>query len=352
MSSKSPLKAKRNLFYIALILLIGLFIFRQTIDISQFGTIQWTSQVIKSILLAICMLVLRDLGYVMRLRLLTDKKISFKELVKIILLWEFGSAITPGMLGGKAVAIFLLIQNKVKAAKASSLVLLAIILDEFIFVLLFPILFFIYGKSMLAPHTDCPDWTVLQSKLSFLKNIDYIQEIVFTILTFIFLFVAIAFIGIFVFPRWIKNAFLNLSRIKILHRWQSQIVEFGKELFETNIAYKNKKITFWIQLALYTLMSWAGRYMVGVAIVWGFANAPLDLGLIYAKQYALWLMFYLPSTPGSSGLAEAIYMAFYCPYFEQGMSGVIAFIWRFISYYIYVILGIFLIFWGMRTKKK
>jgi uncharacterized protein (TIRG00374 family) len=205
---------------------------------------------------------------------------------------------------------------------------------------------------MLAPHTDCPDWTILQSKLSFLKNIDYIQEIVFAILTFIFLFVTIAFIGIFVFPRWIKNAFLNLSRIKILHRWQSQIVEFGKELFETNIAYKNKKITFWIQLALYTLMSWAGRYMVGVAIVWGFANAPLDLGLIYAKQYALWLMFYLPSTPGSSGLAEAIYMAFYCPYFEQGMSGVIAFIWRFISYYIYVILGIFLIFLGMRTKKK
>lgn len=352
MKQKEPLSTIKILFYLSITILIGLFFIKNTIDFSILKNIHLTSKILLGIFLALLMLLIRDLGYVLRLRLLAEHKLSYKECIKIILMWEFGSAITPGMIGGKAFAIFLLIKNKIHAAKASSMVLLAIILDELIFVLLFPIFYFIYGKRMLAPDTTCPDWVQLESKVSFLKNITYLESIIFIMLIFIFIFVSLAFVGIFIYPTWIKNVIFKISTWKILSKWKSSIIDFSEEIYSTSKRYKQKKNEFWIKLILYTLLSWVGRYLVGVAIVWGFSVTNFDFLLVYAKQYSLWIMFYLPTTPGSSGLAEALFMAFYCPYLSGGLSGAVAFIWRFISYYIYLIFGLIILFGGLNRFKK
>lgn len=352
MKQKEPISNSKLLFYLIITVLIGLFFIKNTMDFSILKNLQITRKIGLGILGAICMLILRDLGYVLRLRLLTDQKIKFKESVKIILMWEFGSAISPGMIGGKAFAVFLLIKQKINAAKASSIVLLAIILDEFIFVLLFPIFYFIYREKMLSPDTTCPDWILLESKVSFLKNISYLETVIFIMLFVILGFVIIAFLGIFIFPNWIKSLIKRISRWRILKKWHSKIIDFSDDIYATSKRFKEKPKRFWIQLVLFTLMSWSGRYMVGVAIVWGFNIQNFDFLLVYAKQYSLWIMFYLPTTPGSSGLAETLFMSFYCPYFQEGMSGAIAFIWRFLSYYIYLFLGILLLFGGLNSFKN
>ncbi len=347
---KKPFNSNKLFLYAIIIVFIAYFFAKNSLDFSVLKELKWTGKIGISILLALSMLALRDLGYVLRLRLLTDKKISIRESLRIILLWEFGSAITPGMIGGKAVAIYLLIKNKIRAAQASSIVLLAILLDEFIFVMLFPVFYFSFGAKMLHGSTNCPDWIRLREKMPIVDNVKYLESMIFIMLAIILIFVLIVFIGIFLFPRGIRNLIRAISRIRILKRWNHSIAEFADEIFSASKHIRSKGFSFWTQVICFTFISWLGRYLVGVAIVWGFANSNFDLLEVYVKQYALWLMFYVPSTPGSSGIAETLYMAFYCEYILTGMSSTAAFLWRFMSYYVYLIIGFVLLFFGGEKK--
>lgn len=344
MKQNKPFSAKKLIIYFLIIFFIGYFFTKNTLDLSQLNTLKWTGVMIKGVLLAIAMLIIRDFGYVMRLRLLTEYQISFWKSVKIILLWEFGSAITPGMIGGKAIAIYMLIKNKINAAKSSSIVMMAILLDEFIFIILFPIFYLLFGKRMFTLGTYCDDWLKLKAKIPWIENIKYLEYTVFLMLGFILVFVIIAFLGIFIYPSWIRQFIKTIARFPLLKKWKSFIDEFADEIHQTSIHIRSRKISFWAQLCFYTFLSWMGRYLVGVAIVYGFSSGHIDWVYVYVKQYALWLMFYLPSTPGSSGIAEALYMAFYCDSILNGMSGTAAFIWRFISYYIYLFIGLIILF--------
>jgi len=343
MNQSKPFSAKKLIFYFLIIFFIGYFFTKNTLDFSQLKELDWTPLMLKGIGLAALMLLLRDLGYILRLRLLTEKQLTFWQCAKIILLWEFGSAITPGMIGGKAVAIYMLVKNKVQAAKASSIVLMAILLDEFIFIILFPFFYLFFGKKMFILVTNCDDWIKLKAKLPWIENIKYLEYTVFIMLTIILIFVIIAFLGIFIYPSWIKQLIKTIARFPLLKKWRIEIDEFANEIYQTSIHIRTKKSAFWLNLCLYTLMSWVGRYLVGVVIVYGFSSGSIDWLYIYVKQYALWLMFYLPSTPGSSGIAEALYMAFYCDSIISGLSGTAAFVWRFMSYYIYLFIGLLIL---------
>ncbi|MBL7790161.1 MAG: flippase-like domain-containing protein [Chitinophagales bacterium] len=340
MKQSKPFSAQKIVFYFLIIFFIGYFFTKNTLDFGQLLSLKWTGLMGQGIALAAVMLILRDLGYVLRLRLLCDYKIGFWKSVKIILLWEFGSAITPGMIGGKAVAIYLLIKNKISAAKASSIVLIAILLDEFIFILLFPVFYFLFGKQMFHLGTQCPDWLALKAKIPWIESIKYLEYTVILMLIFILVFVGIVFVGIFIYPSWIRQFIKTIARLPLLKKWRTRMDDFADEIHHTSIHIRSKKFRFWLQLCVYTLMSWVGRYLVGVAIVYGFSSGQIDWLYVYVKQYALWLMFYLPSTPGSSGIAEALYMAFYCDSILPGLSGTAAFVWRFMSYYIYLFIGV------------
>jgi uncharacterized membrane protein YbhN (UPF0104 family) len=113
-------------------------------------------------------------------------------------------------------------------------------------------------------------------------------------------------LGIFIYPSWIRQLIKTLGRFPLLKKWRTGIDDFADEIHQTSIHIRTvKNPRSGCAYVLYTLMSWAGRYLVGVAIVYGFSTGSMDWLYVYVKQYALWLMFYLPSTPGSSGIAEA-----------------------------------------------
>jgi hypothetical protein len=341
MKQNNPLSIRKMSLYLIIIFGIGYFLTKHTIDFGLITHMKYTVRILMGIGFAILMLGLRDFGYVMRLRLLTDNQISLKQSIQTILLWEFGSAITPGMLGGKAVAIYLLIKNGINAAKASSIVLLAIIFDEILFILAFPLFFFIVGDQMLTPSMGCAEVAALQQKLSFLSNIQYVKQASWMMLGFLFLFVFLVFVGVFVVPSHIRNLLYAVSKIPLVNRKQQSIVVFADDIYESSLVYRRKPSIFWVNLVLYTMLSWIGRYLVGVAIVWAFASPSLfDFLIVYAKQYTLWLQFYLPTTPGSSGLAEMLFITFYCQYIPEGFTAVAAFFWRFVSYYVYLFIGI------------
>ncbi|MEE1323919.1 MAG: lysylphosphatidylglycerol synthase domain-containing protein, partial [Bacteroidales bacterium] len=69
--------------------------------------INWTWASTLFLFLALCFGVMRDLMYMYRIRLLSDKQLTWKQSFQVIMLWEFGSAITPSVVGGSALAFFI-----------------------------------------------------------------------------------------------------------------------------------------------------------------------------------------------------------------------------------------------------
>ena len=69
-----------------------------------------------------------------RIRLLTDKVINWRKSFDVIMLWEFTSAISPSIVGGTAVALFIINKEGVNTGKSTSIVLITALLDELFYV--------------------------------------------------------------------------------------------------------------------------------------------------------------------------------------------------------------------------
>jgi glycosyltransferase 2 family protein len=82
------------------------------------------------------MMVFRDLAYMVRIRMLTNRQLSWKQSMNVILVWEFASALTPGVVGGSAVAMFILQREKIALGKSTAIVLVTAILDNFFYILI------------------------------------------------------------------------------------------------------------------------------------------------------------------------------------------------------------------------
>lgn len=63
----------------------------------------------------------------------------------------------------------------------------------------------------------------------------------------------------------------------------------------------------------------------------------------FARQLILWIFMLVTPTPGGSGVAEYMFNVYYADFFPVvGMSLVVAFVWRAITYYIYLVFGVLL----------
>ncbi|NDE62608.1 MAG: TIGR00374 family protein, partial [Cyclobacteriaceae bacterium] len=66
------------------------------------------------IFLSLVVIFCRDFGYIYRIREITDKHLSWTRAFYVIILWEFASAVTPSVVGGTAVAMFILNKEGIK----------------------------------------------------------------------------------------------------------------------------------------------------------------------------------------------------------------------------------------------
>src|SRR5690606_38634924 len=105
-----------------------------------------------SILFAVFFVFLRDLGYVYRIREITDRYLTWGRSIYVIILWEFASAVTPSVVGGTAVAAFIINKEGIKLGRALAYVMVTAIMDNLFFVIAAPIILF-FAKGHIFPET-------------------------------------------------------------------------------------------------------------------------------------------------------------------------------------------------------
>jgi uncharacterized protein (TIRG00374 family) len=66
--------------------------------------------------------------------------------------------------------------------------------------------------------------------------------------------------------------------------------------------------------------------------------------LIFARQLVMWIIMLITPTPGGSGFAEFLFAEYFAEFLPvAGVGVVMAVLWRLVSYYPYLVAGIWLV---------
>lgn len=306
-------------------------------------TIQWTGQHTFYLLLAIFLVLLRDLAYIYRIRLLTDKKLSWYSSFQVIMLWEFASSLTPSVVGGSAVALFIVNKEGISAGKSTAIVMITALLDELFYIIIVPIAILIAGFGNV--FADTSEFKLLGESYSafWIFCIGY---------SFIFILISFISYGVFVRPIHFKHLLHKLFGLKYLRRWQPKVEKWGDDLLQTSAEMKGKSIVFWFRAFGATAFSWTARFFMLNSLIM-IVNPHLDQFLALARQLVMWVILLISPTPGGAGVAEYALPVFMGEFIPTGLASSIAILWRLLSYYPYIIVGsLVLPLWIKRVYKR
>ena len=283
---------------------------------------------------ALVMVALRDIGYMIRIRILTDNHLSFRQAFDVIMLWEFASSVTPSIVGGSSFAIFIVNREKISLGRSTAVVMVTAFLDELFYVLMVPTLLLIVGWSNLFP-------VALQKEIFGITL--GAREIFLVGYVFIVILICVIYLAIFRFPEAAKAAIVRLFSLRWLSRWKEGAIETGDDLITTSHELKTKPFSFWLKAFTATFLSWTARFWVVNFLILSFTILDLSLAdhfLIYARQLVMWVILLISPTPGGSGVAEVAFSGFLQSFIAPaGLAISIGVLWRIISYYPYLLMG-------------
>lgn len=331
----SKLKPSRIIIPVILGLAVILWFISKDLNSEVLSNLDFTWNSVFWIFVAWLCMACRDLGYIIRIRILSDNDLSWSQAFRVIMLWEFTSAVTPSTVGGTAVAVVFLHKEGMSVGKSTSVVLATSFLDELYFVIMLPVILLLVGKTVLFT-------TSLQGTgISFLNDLMAISVIGYII---IFLWVMLVGYGLFINPEGIRQLIIKIFKLPLIKRWQEAAIRAGDDIVESSHVLRKKRMKFWIKAFTATFLSWTARYWVVNAILVAFFSINNHF-LIFARQLVTWIMMIISPSPGGSGFAELILGRYISdqipvdPLIAGTIAIAIAIIWRIISYYPYLIIG-------------
>ncbi|GAO30046.1 lysylphosphatidylglycerol synthase transmembrane domain-containing protein [Geofilum rubicundum] len=301
--------------------------------------LSFTLQSLFWLFVAILLMGVRDLGYIIRLRILTGNQLSWRKTFNIVMLWEFTSAITPSSIGGTSVAIFFINKEGIRLGRSTAVVMVTSFLDELYFIITFPLILLLIGR------TDIFSFNPEEMAVPWYQN----QYLIFALTGYSlkFLYTLVISYGLFLNPRGLKWVLLWIFKLPIIRKWRPHANESGSELIQTSHEFKKWPLKKWLQAFLATAISWTARYWVVNALIITFFGIHWlnwdDHILVFGKQLVMWIMMLVSPTPGGSGFAEYVFKGFLASFIPLGTGVAMAFFWRLISYYPYLFIGAFVI---------
>ncbi len=312
---------------------VVIYLVASNFDKQAYERITWTGYTTLWIGVAFVMMAIRDLAYMYRIKVLSGELISWRRSFPVIMLWEFASAITPTMVGGTALAFFILNKEKVNMGRSIAVVLTTSFLDELFFVLAVPLVFLFVGKANLFISLD-PGIT---GQITEAGSVYYFFWLGYSIILAYTFIVAYA---LFVNPRAIKWLLIKLFSLPVLRRWKMSAAQTGNDMIVASGEIRDQPVSYWLKSFGATIFSWTARYMVINCIIMAFIQHGMYENIvIYARQLVMWIILLVSPTPGGSGIAEVIFSRFLGEFTPAGISDSLALLWRLISYYPYLFIG-------------
>ncbi|MHA6248002.1 lysylphosphatidylglycerol synthase transmembrane domain-containing protein [Pontibacter sp. CAU 1760] len=292
--------------------------------------------------IAMAALLVRDFGYVYRLRFLTDKVLTWKKSFQVIMLWEFASCALPAVVGGTTVGAYILYKEKIPLGKSVAQVMVASMLDNSYFALAVPLVLY-FTQGNLLPEMAGLNETLRQSLgIAFLVSYTLVACYAFTL-----------FYAIFINPKAVKRVLMKLAGWKAMQRWQVAMQRHANELFLSSRQLRSKNLAYWLHAGSSTFIVWTARYVVIGCLIAAFTHLNLQEHLLIFSRNLIYKIVLLVSvTPGATGIAELVFPAFFGT-FLGSFTTVVVLLYRLLTHYVYLFIGT-VVFpgWAARVYKN
>lgn len=314
-------------------------LFRKEFHPEVWRQIHFTAESVVSLLLAFCLIVGRDFWLSWRFRWLArPDRLSWRQAIRVNLLCEFTSAVTPSAVGGSGFIPIFLKGEGIPAGKGTAVTISTLFLDELYFVLLFPVFLLLYPTEALFGRS-----VALTSAFRLAFILVYVGITAWT---------ALLYIALFHRPDWVGRALLRLFRLRGLHRWAAAAGRMADDLQISAAQLQQFPLSFWVKAFLGTAAAWSCRYLVACALFLPFLPWR-EQPLVFGRQFILWIVMMISPTPGGSGLSEYVFSAYYSDLLPNAsLLLIITCCWRIVTYYLYLLAGISLLPGWIRTFKQ
>ncbi|MDE7126236.1 MAG: flippase-like domain-containing protein [Muribaculaceae bacterium] len=314
-------------------------LFRNDFTADTWRTVSWTSDAIVAVGMAWLCMIGRDFGLSWRFKTLADGDLSWKDAIRVDMMCEFTSAVTPTAVGGSAMGMVYLNHEGIDIGRAATLTMTTLFLDELFFVLVCPLICILMPEGALFGFSH--DGFAEGIRIAFW--LVYAGLVAWTFLLFV---------GIFVRPHAVRRFFLWLTGIGRLRRWHDAADRMTSNIIATSQSLKGRHVLWWIKVFAATAISWCSRFLVVNALVAGFVPEAPQL-TVFCRQFVIWVVLIVSPTPGGSGLSEWLFTQYYSDIIGSvGVALVLALLWRIVSYYIYLLIGLLILPSFLTPRKK
>lgn len=301
-------------------------------------SIEWNGTTFFWLFMALLGMFGRDLAYMWRIRILTHEELSWKRTFFVIMLWEFASALAPGVLSGATVAMFILNREKIALGRSTAIVIITAFFDNLFYILLIPLVFLFVSSDALFPDT--------------VENTNAVMTIFWTGFAVFTVLCLLLYLSLFRFPYLLKDLLSLITRLPVIRRWRENALRTGDDVAITAIEMKNEHFSFWLKTFAATFCSWTSRYLVINFILQAFVSLGfLQHIQVLAKQLVLWMFLRVSPTPGGSGAAEWAFSELLSDLTTSAvlLAGM-AVLWRLVSYFPYLLIGSLILPRWLRKK--
>ena len=321
---------------------ISVYLMIDSFDAEVFSSLRIQPRFFFWIFIAFVMMAFRDLAYMYRLRLLSNKDLSWRSCFQVWMLWEFASALTPSVVGGATIAWVIVHKEKIPFGRSTAIIMTISFLDELFFILLAPIILLFFSNASGFFQGDINILGLQLSGLSvFLLGYSYILLLALFIFTTVFLI-----------PKMVKKLLLGLFSLPLIRKWKNAAGKMGDDLIAASKEIKGKPFSFWTKAFSATVVAWIARFSIVNCLILAFMPFSDNLAL-YVRQFVMWVVLMISPTPGGSGVAELLFGDYLGMFILVGMAPVLAIMWRLMTYYNYLIIGsIILPIWLRRVFSK
>lgn len=330
MKDENGQKAGFSWYRIVLPIVIGLlvmwWIFADQLSEINFSNLKVTQQGWIGIGLALLCVFGREAGFVCRYRWISNGDLKWSQAFKVCMMTEFASAVTPSSAGGSSISMIFMNRYGIALGRGTTLMLSTLLFDTAFYVLACPL------TLLLVP------WHEIVAPLELDYGIDT-TVLICLLYSLMAVWLVVLFIGIVVWPHWIKKVLGAIFSLPFLKRWSGWANHFGDNMLEASVELKNYGVSWWLKCMGATIMSWLSRYLMMNALIFGFLPGADHL-LVFARQAVVWLVLVFCPTPGGSGLSEWLFNGLYGDVIASAsLAFVLALIWRLLSYYIFLLAG-------------
>ncbi|MEO9885005.1 MAG: lysylphosphatidylglycerol synthase transmembrane domain-containing protein [Balneola sp.] len=263
-----------------------------------------------------------------KIRFLAEGQIGWLAAFRVVLAWDFTSAVSPSTIGGAPMATYAMNKEGMKLGSATAIVLYGVLLDQIWFATAIPILLIGGIFYEVVP-----------------PEIGLVGEASMVILyASLLAYAGLLAYGVLINPAAIKKVVLFIFKLPFLRKYRDKIAIEVENLEEYAHQLRKKPLSFLIKAFVLSTMSWICRIALATIVILSLLPAPEILSAL--RSLAMNLAFLVVPTPGGSGGVEGLFVLFQGPLISRpSFIGLAVFLWRIISYYISIAFGMMATTW-------